>query len=336
MMGGDPVLSGDCLLTLHTTPTNRPELLAYDLTADETTTLVEAEYGPFSPEAFADAEYFTIESDGVPETWQAAVEHDPYDTLEIGCLLYDSGERPSPLIVNPHGGPRGMDSKSFDLYTQFLVQQGFSVLQVNYRGSTGHGREFIRELYDDWGGAEQGDVASAAEHVLATCEWVDEDRIVVFGGSYGGYSAYWQMVQYPDLYDAGVAWIGLTDLEDQYENTMPHYRTELMEKNMGTPAENPELYEERSPITHADNLDAPLFIVHGVNDRRVPVSQARLFRDALEVAGYTEGSDGDFEYRELGEEGHASSDIEQKTRLFRLLDGFLDLRIGTETVAADD
>jgi len=336
MMGGDPVLSGDRLLALHTTPTRRPELLAYDLDTDETEALVEAEYGPFSPDDFADAEYFTIESDGVPETRQAAVEHDPYDTLEIGCLLYDSGERPSPLIVNPHGGPRWVDSKSFDLYTQFLVHRGFSVLQVNYRGSTGHGREFIRELYDDWGGAEQGDVASAAEHVLATCEWVDEDRIVVFGGSYGGYSAYWQMVQYPDLYDAGVAWIGLTDLEDQYENTMPHYRTELMEKNMGTPAENPELYEERSPITHADNLDAPLFIVHGVNDRRVPVSQARLFRDALEVAGYTEGPDGDFEYRELGEEGHASSDIEQKTRLFRLLDGFLDRRIGTETVAADD
>ncbi|GGM41554.1 S9 family peptidase [Haloarcula argentinensis] len=334
-MGGDPILDDDRLLTLHTTPTHRPELLAYDLVPDETEPLVEAEYGPFSPEAFADAEYFTIESDGVPETRQAAVEHDPYDTLDIGCLLYDSGERPSPLIVNPHGGPRGMDSKSFDLYTQFLVQRGFSVLQVNYRGSTGHGREFIRELYDDWGGAEQGDVASAAEHILATREWLDEERVVVFGGSYGGYSAYWQLVQYPDLYDAGVAWIGLTDLEDQYEHTMPHYRTELMEKNIGTPTANPELYEERSPITHVGNLDAPLFIIHGVNDRRVPVSQARLFRDALEDAGYIEGPDGVFEYRELGEEGHASSDIEQKKRLFRLLDDFLGRRVGTEAVATD-
>jgi dipeptidyl aminopeptidase/acylaminoacyl peptidase len=334
--GGDPVLSDDRLLALHATPTRRPELLAYDLPTDETETLVEAEYGPFSPATFADAEYFTVESDGVPETRQAAVEHDPYKTLEIGCLLYDSGERPSPLIVNPHGGPRGMDSKSFDLYTQFLVQRGFSVLQVNYRGSTGHGRAFVRELYDDWGGAEQGDVASAAEHVLATREWLDDERVVVFGGSYGGYSAYWQLVQYPDLYDAGVAWIGLTDLRDQYENTMPHYRTELMEKNMGTPAENPDLYEERSPVTHVGNLDAPLFIVHGVNDRRVPVSQARLFRDALEDAGYAEGPEGEFEYRELGEEGHASSDIEQKERLFRLLNDFLDRRIGTEAVATED
>jgi len=72
----------------------------------------------------------------------------------------------------------------------------------------------------------------------------------VFGGSYGGYSAYWQLVQYPDQYDAGVAWIGVTDLEDIFKNTMPHYRTELMEKYLGTPRENPDIYEQRSPVTH--------------------------------------------------------------------------------------
>ena len=323
---GETVLDEDRVILTHTTPTHRPELLAYDLATDESETLIEAEYGPFSPEDFADAEYFTVESDGVPETRQAAVEHDPYDELEIGALLYDAGERPSPLIVNPHGGPRGRDAKRFDLYTQVLVSQGFSVLKVNYRGSTGRGREFVEELIDDWGGAEQGDVAVAAEHVLDTRDWIDEDRVVVFGGSYGGYSAYWQMVQYPDFYDAGIAWIGLTDLKDQYENTMPHFKTELMEKYLGTPEENPELYEKRSPVTYVENVDAPLFLVHGVNDRRVPVSQARIMREALEDAGYEEGEDSDFEYRELGEEGHASSDQEQKLRMFRLLADFLDRR----------
>jgi dipeptidyl aminopeptidase/acylaminoacyl peptidase len=211
-----------------------------------------------------------------------------------------------------------------------LASLGFSVLQVNYRGSTGRGREFVERLIDDWGGAEQGDVATAAEHVLAEYDWLDDDRVVVFGGSYGGYSAYWQMIQYPDLYDAGVAWIGLTDLHDMFENTMPHFRTELMEKYLGTPEENPTLYEQRSPVTHADNLDAPLFVVHGVNDRRVPVSQARIFREKLEESGYEESEDADFEYRELGEEGHASSDQQQKLRMFELLADFLDRRIGTE------
>lgn len=322
---GNVVLADGRLIFQHTTPTRRPELVAYDLETDDYEVLVEAEYGPFDPTDFADAEYFTVESDGVPETPAKAVEHEPYEELEIGALLYDSGERPSPLIVNPHGGPRARDSKSFDLYTQVLVSQGFSVLQVNYRGSTGRGREFVETLIDDWGGAEQGDVAVAAEHV-AEYDWIDEDRIVVFGGSYGGYSAYWQVVQYPDIYDAGIAWIGLTDLEEMFETTMPHFRTELMEKYLGTPAENPDLYAERSPISHAENLDAPLLLVHGVNDRRVPVSQARLFRDRLEELSYEEAED--YEYRELGEEGHASSDQDQKLRMFRLLTDFLDRRVG--------
>ena len=336
-MAGESVLGEDRVLLTHTTPTTRPTLLAYDLRTDETETLVEPEYGPFEPDDFADAEYFTVTSDGVPETRQAAVEHAPYEEMEVGALLYDSGERPSPLVVNPHGGPRARDEMRFDLYTQVLAARGFSVLQVNYRGSTGRGRAFVRSLDEDWGGAEQGDVAAAAEHVLGEYDWLDGDRVAVFGGSYGGYSAYWQLVQYPDLYDAGVAWIGLTDLADQFENTMPHYRTELMEKYLGTPEERPDLYEERSPVTHADNLAAPLLMVHGVNDRRVPVSQARIFRERLEELGYREGEDGDFEYRELGEEGHASSDQEQKLRMFRLLDDFLQRRVGTARVAeADD
>jgi dipeptidyl aminopeptidase/acylaminoacyl peptidase len=314
----------------HTTPTRRPELLAYDLETDDYEVLLEAEYGSFEAEDFVDAEFFTFESDGVPDTPAAAIDHDPYDTLEIGALFFDAGERPSPLVVNPHGGPRARDEKAFDLYTQVLAMRGYSVLQVNYRGSTGRGREFIEELFDDWGGAEQGDVATGAEHVLDEYDWLDEDRVAVFGGSYGGYSTYWQLVQYPDLYDAGIAWIGVTELEDQYENTMPHFKTELMEKYLGTPDENPDLYRERSPVTHVDNLDAPVLIVHGVNDRRVPISQARIFREAIESAGYEAGEDADFEYQELGEEGHASTDQDQKLRMFRLLDGFLARRLDGE------
>ncbi|WP_049926966.1 S9 family peptidase [Halopiger goleimassiliensis] len=315
------------LLVPYTTPTRRTELLVYDLADNSHETLLPAEYGPFDQSDFVDAEYVTFESDGVPETPANAVEHEPADELEIGGLFYDSGERPSPLIVKPHGGPRGRDTKSFDLYTQVLLSQGYSVLEVNYRGSTGRGREFVERLIGDWAGAEQGDVAAGVEHVLETRDWLDEDRVAVFGGSYGGYSAYWQLVQYPDLYDAGVAWIGLTDLQEMYETTMPHFRVELMEKYLGTPEENPDLYAERSPITYADNLAAPLLQVHGVNDRRVPISQARLFRDALEEAGYERGQDGDFEYEELGEEGHASTDSDQKLRMFRLLCDFLERRL---------
>ena len=334
--GIESVIDDHRVLLTQTTPTRRPSLLLYDVSTHEYEILVEPEYGPFDPDDFADASYFTVESDGVPETPQAAVEHEPADELEIGALFFDSGVRPSPLIVNPHGGPRARDTKRFNLYTQVLVSLGFSVLQVNYRGSTGRGRAFVEALYDDWGGAEQGDVVVATEHVLEQYEWLDDEEVVVFGGSYGGFSAYWQLVQYPSLYEAGIAWIGLTDLTDMFENTMPHFRTELMQKYLGTPTENPALYEERSPVTHVENLEAPILVVHGVNDRRVPVSQARIFRDALEGAGFEEGAD--FEYRELGEEGHASSDQEQKLRMFELLADFLDRRVRTAptAIATDD
>ena len=326
---GSPWLADGRVLLTHTTSDTRSDLLAYDLATDEYEVLLEADYGDLDPDRFVEAEYLTFESNGVANTEARSVETEPAREYEIGALLYDSGERPSPLIVNPHGGPRAADHRAFGLYTQFLCSQGYSVLQVNYRGSTGRGREFVEALYDDWGGAEQADVARGVEHVLDTRGWVDEDRIAVFGGSYGGYAAYWQLLQYPALYAAGVAWIGVTDLRDMYENTMPHFRTELMEKYLGTPEEAPELYEERSPVEHVRNLAAPLLIVHGVNDRRVPVSQARRFRDALDDFGYTEGEEADYEYVELGEEGHASSDIERKVRTLRILDDFLDRRLGS-------
>jgi dipeptidyl aminopeptidase/acylaminoacyl peptidase len=314
---GEPMLDDDRVLITHTTSDRRPELLAYDHTTDTYEVLLEAEYGSFDSDGFTDAEYFRFES---------------HDGMDIGALLYDSDKRPSPLIVNPHGGPRWADDRSFNAFTQFLIRKGYSVLQVNYRGSTGRGREFIELLKRDWGGDEQADIA-AAVNLVREYDWIDEDRIGVFGGSYGGYSAYWQMLQYPELYDAGIAWVGITDLSYMYENTMPHFQTELMEKYLGLPEDNPDLYEERSPTTHVENLSAPLLMVHGINDRRVPVSQARIFRDALENAGYQEGKDNDFEYVELGEEGHGSSDIDQKTRIFRILDDFLDRRLAATSIA---
>ncbi len=325
------------LLLSHTTASRRPELVAYDLETDETAVVMEAEYGPFEPDDFAEPETIRFDSDGVPETPARAVEHEPSEEYEIQGLLFDAGTRPSPLIVNPHGGPRARDTRRFNYRTQFLLSRGFSVLQVNYRGSTGRGREFVEALYEDWGGAEQGDVATGVEYVVDKYDWLDEDRVVVYGGSYGGFSANWQMVQYPDLYTAGITWVGLSDLEDMYENTLPHFRTELMIKNLGTMEENPELYEERSPVEYVENIDMPMLIIHGVNDPRVPVSQARILRDALIDAGYEEGEA--FEYEELGEEGHGSTDIDQKIRSLELLDDFLDRRVGTqhaEVAALDD
>ncbi len=152
------------------------------------------------------------------------------------------------------------------------------------------------------------------------------------GGSYGGYSTNMQMLNYPELYAAGISQVGITDLTALYEESMPHFKTAL-ERHLGSPKENEALYKDRSPVTHVENLAAPLSIIHGVNDPRCPISQARLFRDALFEEGYNEGEDGDFEYNELGEEGHGSTDIDNKIRSFELVADFLERRMPAEEPA---
>lgn len=293
----------------QTTGDRRRSVIAYQLSSDETRTLLAADYGDVDPSLFVTPEYVRYESE---------------DGLSIGALLYEPPTaEPRPAVVKVHGGPPAQSKRGFDVYTQFLVSQGYTVLEPNYRGSIGRGREFRNAIDGGWGGMEQVDVRCGAEW-LADRPSVDADRIAVFGGSYGGYSAYCQLTMHPEPWAAGVAWIGMTDLLSLYEESMPHFKSSL-ERYLGDPADNEAFYRERSPITHVENLTAPIAILHGVNDPRCPISQARAFRDALEADGRSEPAD--FEYTELGEEGHGSADQDQKARAFELIADFLDRRL---------
>ena len=304
----DGVLADDRVLLTHESPTTRKRLLAYDLDADATETLVDAAYGRFEPDDFAPCDVVTYEST---------------DGLDIEALVYDSGERPSPAIVMVHGGPSAHVSLRFNDRVQFLVDEGYTVLLPNYRGSTGRGREFKHRINGDWGGMEQVDVAEGGRW-LKRQDWVDEDRVAVYGGSYGGYSTYMQLVQRPGFWSAGAAFVGMTDLELLYEESMPHFKSYL-EQLVGDPEEDADRYRDRSAITHVDDMTDPLLMVHGVNDPRCPISQARTFRDALLERGWEEGEE--FEYVELGEKGHTSTDTDHKIRTFRLMADFFDRRL---------
>jgi dipeptidyl aminopeptidase/acylaminoacyl peptidase len=145
--------------------------------------------------------------------------------------------------------------------------------------------------------------------------------MVVFGGSYGGYMTFMAVTKKPSLWRAGVAWVGVTDLARMYAKSMEHFKYFLREQ-MGDPEANAALWADRSAVNFAQNLRAKLLIVHGVNDPRCPVEQARIFRDRLLELGRKEGED--FEYVELADEGHGSSDADQKIRTFRILADYLD------------
>jgi dipeptidyl aminopeptidase/acylaminoacyl peptidase len=306
---GGFLADGDALFS-YTRPDARQELYRYDLDGDDAAPLIEAEYGDIDPDAFVDAEYVTYESTGTDEVF--GTEGEAYD---IGGILYESDGEDSPGIVHVHGGPHGRSMKNFDTYAQFLVDRGYTVFQPNYRGSIGRGREFKNAIHGDWGGLEQEDVAEAGKW-LADREGVDADRIAVYGGSYGGYTAYMQHVKHPDLWASAMAWVGITDLVSMFGNSMPHFQT-VLRQQMGDPEENEDLWRERSPVTHVDDAEGPILMVHGVNDPRCPVAQARTYRDALEERGWE--VEEDFVYEELSEEGHGSTDVEQKIRALRIV-----------------
>jgi dipeptidyl aminopeptidase/acylaminoacyl peptidase len=306
--GGDFALDGSSLVLRYSSDAERSTLLRYDLESAELSILLAPQYGSIDPSVFVSAEDIYYPS---------------FDGLHIHALLYrphgvDEDER-IPAIVMPHGGPTWQYFHSFDPYVQFLVNEGYAVLSPNIRGSTGYGVEFRDMARHDWGGADLQDIVAGRQY-LASRSFVDPERIAIFGGSYGGFMTYIAVTKAPEAWKAGMAWVGITDLPAIYEESMPHFKYYLQEQ-MGHPEENTALWANRSAANFADRMQAKLLIVHGVNDPRCPISQARIFRDRLLAAGKQEGKD--FEYAELSDEGHGSYDQEQRLRAFRLLADFL-------------
>jgi dipeptidyl aminopeptidase/acylaminoacyl peptidase len=305
--GSDFALGDTALLVAYTTEDRRPALLLYHLADDSWQVLVEPQYGGIDPSVFVTGEH----------VWYTSA-----DGRSIPALLYRprqiaDGTR-LPAVVGVHGGPTGQWFRNFDPFAQFLVDRGYVLLLPNVRGSTGYGREFRELNRRDWGGGDLDDVAAGAQY-LKELPYVDQERLGIFGGSYGGYMTYMATVKRPGLWKAGVAWVGITDLKALYDSSMEHFKYYLRAQ-MGDPEQDAALWADRSAANFAANLAAKLLIVHGTNDPRCPIEQARLFRDRLLVAGKTPGED--FEYVELTEEGHGSTDVEQKLRIYRLLDDF--------------
>jgi dipeptidyl aminopeptidase/acylaminoacyl peptidase len=297
------------LLVTFSSDVTRSSLVSYDLATDTYETLLPAEYGTIDRAVFVEARH---------------VYYTTFDGKKVPALLYAprdvaAGER-LPAIVHVHGGPTAQWFRGFDPFAQFLVDRGFVVIEPNIRGSTGYGVDYRDAAIKDWGGADLEDVAAAADY-LRTLPYVDPDRLVVFGGSYGGFMAFIAATKKPDIWRAAVAWVGISDLHKLYEKSMEHFKYYFREQ-MGDPEKDRALWRDRSAIEFADRLRAKLLMVHGVNDPRCPVDQSRLFRDRLLALGRKEGED--FEYVELGDEGHGSTDIVQKIRTFTILADYLE------------
>ncbi len=307
--GTDFALGGTALVVSYTSETARPALLLYRLTDGSTTELLRPAYGSIDPAAFVPSEH----------VWYSSA-----DGTRVPALLYRPRDAAPgarlPAVVNVHGGPTAQFFRGFDPFAQYLVSAGYVVLEPNPRGSTGYGRAYREANRHDWGGGDLDDIVAGAEYLRAL-PYVDPERIGVFGGSYGGYMTYIATTRRPELWKAGVAWVGITDLKLLYDHSMEHFKYYLRQQ-MGDPEGNAALWRERSALTHAANLRANLLILHGANDPRCPIEQARVFRDALLAAGRTAGED--FEYVEFADEGHGSTDAEQRLRAVKLMVDFFE------------
>lgn len=226
---------------------------------------------------------------------------------------------PVPMIVNPHGGPWARDSWGFNPEVQFLANRGFAVLQVNFRSSTGFGREFERAGNKRWGVEMQYDIIDAVRWAIAE-GYADKDRIAIYGASYGGYATMMQLVQYPEYYQRGINYVGPVHLPDLINHRRSVNQNEVYQyyqRTIGDPETEMELLLQHSPITHLDKLTVPVFIIHGTLDPRVPVEQAVMLRRQLERMGKP------YEWLVKTNEGHGFSKEENNFEKYAAIEEFL-------------
>ncbi len=213
------------------------------------------------------------------------------DGRQIPALLYvphaealRGGALP-PAIVHIHGGPTGQHLRWWDYSSQWFANNGYVVLAPNIRGSTGYGREFQEANRGDWGGKDLQDIVQGVEWL--TQEGIaDPKRIGAYGGSYGGFMTLMVLSQAPDTWAAGVSVVGVVSWKTLYDTTRGDLK-DYLERELGDPEKVPDLYRDRSPLTHVSKIKAPLLVLQGANDPRVPRSEAKLMTDALKAAGKT-------------------------------------------------
>ena len=191
------------------------------------------------------------------------------------------GELP-PLIVICHGGPTAASNNGLRLKTQFWTSRGFAVLDVNYRGSTGYGRAFREELNGQWGIADLQDCVYGAKY-LAEKELVDEDRLIITGGSAGGFTVLAALTFY-DVFKAGASYYGISDLETLATDTHK-FEARYLDRLVAPYPVNKEPYRERSPIHFTDRLSTPVIFFQGAEDKVVLPNQSEKMVNTLREKG---------------------------------------------------
>ena len=259
-----------------------------------------------------------------PKTFRSPrlVRYPSFDGREIPALFYEPGEarEDAPVIVNVHGGPESQSRPAFAPVTQYLLGRGNAVFFPNVRGSTGYGKTYTHlddvELRMD----SVKDLAYAAR-------WLKEkghQNIAVMGGSYGGFMVLAALPEYPELWTAGIDIVGIANMVTFLENT-GSYRRALREPEYGSLERDREFLESISPIHKAGEIKAPLMVIHGKNDPRVPVGEAEQIAEKVRENG------GTVEYLLYEDEGHGLAKLKNRLDAYPRIATFLDEHLSNRT-----
>ena len=225
-----------------------------------------------------------IEPVSASEPWRSLTFPSTDGTPIQAWLALPPGEPPYPTILHVHGGPTVAVTDRFSATTQAWLDHGYAWLSVNYRGSTTFGKAFERAIWGNLGNLEVEDMV-AARHWLLQERIAEPQRILVTGGSYGGYLTLQALGKYPDLWAGGMAEVAIADWFLMYEDQAETLRAYQRSLFGGTPDETPEAHRAASPITYAEQIKSPILVIQGRNDTRCPARQMQAYETKLKSLG---------------------------------------------------
>jgi dipeptidyl aminopeptidase/acylaminoacyl peptidase len=223
----------------------------------------------------------------------------------------------APVVLAIHGGPQAQERPAY-LYAglyQFLLSRGIGVLAPNIRGSTGYGKSYMKLINHDWGGGELKDIEAAWRYLLGL-GWVDQKRIAVFGGSFGGFATLEAVTRIPEAWRAAVDIFGPSNLVTFARAVPPHWRR-MMDKWLGNPDTEREFLESRSPITYVEKVACPMLIIQGAKDPRVVKPESDQFVEKLRALGRQ------VDYIVLPDEGHGFTKQKNEFAVYKKVTEFL-------------
>lgn len=302
-------------------PRTPGDVFVWDIDAGRLAKSVGSSLGGLDPDTFV-----------VPES----LRYFARDGVELQGLLYlpDDAAYPyaPPVVVDVHGGPSGQSRPNFEATTQYLVNMGIAVFDVNVRGSSGFGKSYLRLDNREKRLDSVRDLVDTVAF-LADDGRVDTTRVAVMGGSYGGFMVNAVLGSYPGVFDAGVSRVGVSDWVRALQDASPGLKaSDRVEYGDIRDQRWQDFYREHSPIVNAAKIDVPLLVQHGANDPRDPVAESDRLVTAIRDAG------GTVRYMRFPDEGHSLTKHKNRVAYYRAMASFLDehLRPSHRDVADED